>query len=257
MFSKLITMSALATTSANAAWVESKVGDMTVWSNAPAKYDKVVILLHGGGGSPEGWKGVYDYSNGDSTKTDSKDGKDGKNTGFSLGDTSKTKYVVPASTMSGGVWYTSTKKDGCTASDDCAYDLATISTSGDQIKAVIDNEKKLGSYTDSTKIYLGGYSQGSQMASYVQLNKMKEALGGVILFNGWPLPPTPKLADKTTAEAQAVATYYGSDMRWMAMYGAHDPIFPGEESKKVLDKTMEKLGASKTIKISVVEDVGH
>ena len=68
------------------------------------------------------------------------------------------------------------------------------------------------------------------MASYVQIAKMKEALGGVIVFNGYGLPPLTKMPTQTTAQAQAAATYYGTDMRWMIMSGALDEIFPGKQT---------------------------
>lgn len=61
----------------NASWVSSTVGAMTVWSNTggSSTYDKVVIMLHGGGGSPDEYKSIYDSG------------------GF--GDTTNIKYVAP------------------------------------------------------------------------------------------------------------------------------------------------------------------
>lgn len=102
---------------------------------------------------------------------------------------------MPTSTREGGTWYGSTKFENCGLDDDCAYDLPTISTLGAEVKAVIDNEKTLASWTDSSKIFLGGYSQGGQMAGYVQLVKMTEKLGGVMILCAYPLPPLTKMPD--------------------------------------------------------------
>jgi len=230
-----ISMCLLLATSVDASWVESKVGTMKVLSNTggSSTYDKVVILLHGGGSSAEEIKGYYDAGN--------------------FGVTTNIKYVAPESTHSGNVWFVSTKASGCGHSDACSYDTATIATSADQIKAVIDNEKTLKSWTNSDKIFLGGYSQGAQMASQVQLAKMTEKLGGVMVFCGAPLPPIANFPTKTTAEAQAAATYFGTDMRWMFMFGETDPIFEGEASKAIYTNLLTKLGAAATIKINHIE----
>lgn len=235
---KFVLACLLGTTSVDAAWVSSKVGTMTIYSNAPASYDKVVIMLHGGGGAASEWKNVYDRG--------------------SFGDTSKIKYIAAEAPHTGGLWYKSFKKDGCGLNDDCGYDLPSIGVSGDAVKAVIDAEKTLKSWTNSDKIFLGGYSQGGQMATYVQIAKMTEKLGGVIVFNGYPLPPLTKMPDQTTAVAQAASTYYKSDMRWMVMYGATDGIFPGTATKALYHSIMMKLGAMDVMKICQIEDgVGH
>ena len=171
----------------------------------------------------------------------------------SFGVTTNIKYVMPEATHAGGVWYSSTKTSGCGGTDDCAYELATITTSGDQLKAVIDAEKTAKSWTDSSKIYLGGYSQGGQISSYVQIAKMTEKLGGVIVFCGYPLPPLTNMPGQTTAAAQAAATYYGTDMRWMFIFGSADTIFPATETQTLFRNILTKLGAASTIKIDHIE----
>ena len=94
--------------------------------------------------------------------------------------------------------------------------LPLVTTSADQIKAVIDNEKTLKSWTNSDKIfYFPRRIQPAKVLRWppksnvriVQLNKMTEKLGGVMVFCGTPLPPIANFPTKTTAEAQAAATY--------------------------------------------------
>ena len=41
-----------------------------------------------------------------------------------------------------------------------------------------------------SNVFLSGFSQGGQMASFMQLNKLTNALGGVIVMSGYALPPT-------------------------------------------------------------------
>ena len=91
------------------------------------------------------------------------------------------------------------------------------------------------------------------MASQVQLAKMTEKLGGVMVFCGTPLPPIANFPTKTTAEAQAAATYFGTDMRWMLMYGQNDGIFEAAASKTLYTNLLTKLGAAATIKINHIE----
>lgn len=220
-------------------WDSTTVGTMTVEHKTNGTtYDKVVILLHGGGGDSSSFKWYYEN-------------------GY-FGDTTGIKYVVPTSTRTGNVWYDSTKTSGCGLSDDCAYDLASIGDSGDKIKAVIENEKTLKSWTDSSKIYLGGYSQGGQMAGYVQVAKMTEKLGGVMIMCSWPLPPLAKMPDQTEAEAKAAATYKGDDMRWMLFGGTEDAIFPEPASSTRWTDIFSKLGISSVVKMKIVQTgAGH
>ena len=61
------------------------------------------------------------------------------------------------------------------------------------------------------------------------------------------------MPDQTTAAAQAVATYYNADMRFMFIYGSDDTIFPPTTSQNMDNNILAKLGASSAIKISVIE----
>jgi len=96
------------------------------------------------------------------------------------------------------------------------------------------------------------------MAAYVQLTKMTEKLGAVIVFNGYPIPPLLTMPDETASVAQGKVTYRGNDMRWMIMYGGNDVTFPAKEAKTKYKNALAKLGAAETLKISEVEEgVGH
>lgn len=104
-------------------------------------------MLHGGGGSSFEWRDLYDSG--------------------AFGNTTNIKYIFPEATHNNYLWYTSTKTSGCGGTDDCAYDLTSITSSGDKLKSVVDYEKNLKSWTDSKNIYVAGYSQGGQIASYL------------------------------------------------------------------------------------------
>ena len=72
-------------------------------------YDKVVMMLHGGGGSSKDWREAYESG--------------------MFGDTTKIKYVFPDSTLEGGIWYNSYKLDACSSINDaCGYDLDSVNT---------------------------------------------------------------------------------------------------------------------------------
>ena len=88
-------------------WAKYTVAGMDVESvvggSDPNDYDKVVILLHGGGGSGSDWESTY--------------------TAGWFGDMSGIKYVFPTSAIPSKVWYISFK-NGCGFNDDCAYNIA-------------------------------------------------------------------------------------------------------------------------------------
>lgn len=179
MISKFITMCALMATSVSArSWAESTVGSMTIWSNVPddGEYDKVVIVLHDGGSEPKNMRNYFNK---------------GK-----FGRAQKIKFIAPKSTHDDYNWYKFTKSDGCGLDDDCAYDLTTISTSGDQLLAVIEAEKTLKGWTNSDKIFVAGKGQGGGMSIYLQLIKMSEKLGGVVVLKGYPIPPLAKMSEQ-------------------------------------------------------------
>lgn len=240
-------MCALLAASVNSrSWKESTVGDMTIYSNVPddGNYKKVVILLHGGSKGPAEWR---DLVNSDRAKVIKK-----------KLDLSNIKFIAPKATHTGNKWYVPTGTSGCSINDVCYYDTATVSTSGDQIKAVIDAENKAKSWTNSNNIILGGFADGGNMAAYVQLTKMTEKLGAVIVFNGYPVPPLLSMPDETASVAQGKVTYRGTDMRWMIMYGGNDGTFPAQAAKTKYKSILDKLGAADTLKISEIEEaVGH
>jgi len=132
-----------------------------------SKYSKVLIMLHGGGGSGEDWVKAYNYG--------------------MFKDISDMKLVFPTSNISSHVWYIS-YKNGCGLDDDCAYDLNSIKDSGSRVKALIKHEMSAANISPEN-VFLAGFSQGAQMTSYVQLMQLDFALGGAIVMDGYPLPP--------------------------------------------------------------------
>lgn len=133
-------------------WEDYDVNGMTChsvtggpWRKAAA-YDKVVILLHGGGMSGMMWKKmIYDSK--------------------WLGDITGYKYVFPDALIADGdpsdpytprLWYQS-YKNGCGLNDECAYNMTTIYESADAVKAVIAHEQELVG-GDPKKVFLGGFS---------------------------------------------------------------------------------------------------
>ena len=138
-------------------------------------------MLHGGGMNGKVWRKPYEEG--------------------MFGDVSKTKFVFPTATINnrdgeGYNWYDSYKEPNCGLNDDCGYDLRTISYSGDEVAALIDYERKLRRWKDGSNIYLAGFSQGGQMATYVSLVKLDYALGGVAVLCGYPLPPLTNMPDQ-------------------------------------------------------------
>ena len=64
------------------------------------------------------------------------------------------------------------------------------------------------------------------MTTYMQLIRLDFALGGNIIFDGYPLPPLVSMPNKTKEEAREDLSYFGDDMRWMFYHGSFDYIFP-------------------------------
>lgn len=157
------------------------------------EYEKVLIMLHGGGSDGESWKKSYDY-------------------GW-FGDSTNIKLVFPTSPLDGHVWYKSFKKPECGLDDDCAYDIPSIKEVGAHIEALIKHEAKPLN-DDYKKVYLGGFSQGAQMTMYTQLAQIDFALGGAIVMDGYPLPPLCDMPNHSSAAAKHNATYTGDDMNW-------------------------------------------
>jgi predicted esterase len=181
--------------------------------------EKVIVMLHGGGGRGTDWKDNYDA-------------------GW-FGDTSGLKYVFPSSPNK--LWYGSTKQAGCGLCDECAYTAGSIEASADRIATLIDEEKKnVGNVT--SKVYLAGFSQGGQLTAYMQIAKLNFALGGTIVMDGYALPP---VCNATTAKSKA--TYSGSDMNWFIYWGGADPIFPAKESLDAYHGMFSALNATSTL----------
>lgn len=94
----------------------------------------------------------------------------------------------------------------------------------------------------------------------MQLAKLDYALGGVIIYNSFPLPPLfdmPK-NDHTFEEAKKNATYYGQDMRFMICYGEDDPIFPPPITQKAYHDIFDVLQIRDTLKVDHIEpNFGH
>ena len=63
------------------------------------------------------------------------------------------------------------------------------------------------------------------MTTYINIASLEFALGGAIVFDGYPLPPLVYMPDKPKEDCRANATYFGDDMRWMFYHGSWDFIF--------------------------------
>merc|ERR1712110_423709 len=96
------------------------------------------------------------------------------------------------------------------------------------------------------------------MSSYVQISQLDFALGGVIVMDGYPLPPLIDMPNESEEEAKKQATYYGNDMRWMIWEGEDDYIFPPNKTMTTYQNVFEKLGVTDTWKIRHIEPgMGH
>lgn len=109
-------------------------------------YDKVVIMLHGGGGKGSDWVNTY-------------------NAGW-FGDITGFKYVFPTAPFlvesnygnGGAVWYES-YKNGAGLDDDAAYNISSIEYAGSKVASLVNSEKSLVG-GDASKVFLAGFSQG-------------------------------------------------------------------------------------------------
>ena len=94
----------------------------------------------------------------------------------------------------------------------------------------------------------------------MQLAKLDYAIGGVIIYNSFPLPPLfdmPKNGN-TPTEAKKNATYYGQDMRFMVCYGENDIIFPPPVTQKAYHDIFDVLEIRDTLKVDHIEpSQGH
>jgi len=220
----------------NDSWTKYTVAGLdsvaVVGGSDPSRYEKVVIMLHGGGGSGSDWE--YNYEQG------------------WFGNLEGLKYVFPTSAFESHVWYIS-YKNGCGLFDDCAYNLSSIHDSASRVAALIDHERNLVG-GDASNIYLAGFSQGAQLTSYMQIAHLNFALGGAIIMDGFPLPP---LCDMPRAskpqEAKKNATYYGSDMNFFLWQGEADTIFPSNMTTTAYHEIFDILGVRSTLKVDHTE----
>lgn len=80
--------------------------------------------------------------------------------------------------------------------------MSTIQTSANKLFTLVEQEKAaVGG--DGKKVFIGGFSQGGQMTTYMQLAKLTYALGGNIVLAGYPLPPLVNWPALTTSAARA------------------------------------------------------
>lgn len=151
------------------------------------------------------------------------------------------KYVFPTAYLSTGesLWFLNIKADGCSFSDTCSYNLPSLAEGAGRVNALIDHEKAL--LADPTQVYLGGFSLGSEMAAYMQIAYLDYALAGVMCMGGYPIPPLGNMDGQTLSDAQAAATYYGSDMNWFIWHGDQDAAFPVTETMTAYDGMFEAL----------------
>jgi len=217
-------------------WNEYQVAGMDVLSvtggGNRSKYERVVVLLHGGGGSGTDWQ--YQYQ----------DGWFGNLTGL--------KYVFPTSAIPSHVWFNTYKIPSCGLADDCAYDVPSIRESAGRIASLLEYEAGLLG-GDHSKVFLAGFSEGAQLTGYVQLVALDYALGGAIVMDGFPLPPLFDMVGKDPTAAKQNATYYGPDMRWMIYHGEADPIFPCTLTIDTWNGIFAALEATATLKIEHTE----
>ena len=219
-------------------WNNYRVANMDVLSvtggHNKSNYEQVVILLHGGGLDGKSWE--YNY-----------------NSGW-FGNLTGLKFVFPTSPLPAGFGYEwfITYKNGCGLDDDCAYNISSIRESAARVAALIEHEKQLVA-GDASKVFLGGFSEGAQLAAYMQLASLDFALGGTIVMDGFPLPPLCDMPGGDPAAAKKNATYFGADMRWMIWHGEDDPIFPANFTLTRWNGIFRILGVSSTLKIEHLE----
>jgi predicted esterase len=216
-------------------WDSYTVAGMDVMSvtggSDKSSYEKVVVMLHGGGGKGSDWQ--YQYQSG------------------WFGDLTGFKYVFPTSPLQGHVWF-NTLKNGCGLNDDCAYDIPSIEQTAEAVAALIEHERNLLG-GDAAKVFLAGFSEGAQLTGYMQLAKLEFALGGTIVMDGYPIPPLCDMPGASQAAARANATYIGADMKWMIYHGSADPIFPEGETMTAWHGIFAALNIQPTLKLEHVE----
>lgn len=119
------------------------------------------------------------------------------------------------------------------------------------MSALVDRE--LAGVRDASRVVLAGFSEGAQLASYVQLAHLDYALGGVAVLDGYPLPPLCHMPGADPAAARANATYVGGDMSWMIWWGESDTIFPVDASMAAYRGIFAALGIEDALKVEHTE----
>ena len=96
------------------------------------------------------------------------------------------------------------------------------------------------------------------MTTYMQIANLDYALGGTIVFDGYPLPPLVLMPNKTKEEARALATCTSCDMRWMFYHGDQDLVFNVNATKDEVNAIWEVLDIESTLEIFHIEcGMGH
>ncbi|XP_012676794.1 acyl-protein thioesterase 1 [Clupea harengus] len=163
---------------------------------AARKASAAVIFLHGLGDTGHGWAEA-----------------------FAGIRTPHVKYICPhAPTMPVSLnmnmrmpsWF-----DIVSLSPDATEDESGIKRAAENIKALIDQEVKNG--IPSTRIVLGGFSQGGALSLYTALTT-KQKLGGVLALSCWlPL---------RNSFPQAAADVGNKDVPVLQCHGEADPLVP-------------------------------
>lgn len=230
---KIMLLTMLATAAAALNWEQYEVDSMQVISVVNGtEYEKAVIWLPGAGGTA---KGEISWS---------------FESGW-WGDITGLKVVFATSPRDDHLWFR-TFKNGCTEAQDCSYNLDDVHASADAIASLVDYERqRVGG--NSSKVYLGGFSQGAEMTTHMQLAKLDYPLGGAIVMDGYPIPPLVDMVGHMPADAKKNASYYGNDMRWMFWHGEQDIYFDANTTIALYHQIWGILGVESTIKFQYVK----
>lgn len=173
------------------------------------------------------------------------------------GDMTGFKLVMPTTARPEKTWYQSYKEPNCGLNDDCAYNISSIQESAGRIRSLIEHERALVG-GDASKVFLVGFSQGAQMTSYMQIANLNYSLGGIIVMDGYPIPPVVDMAGASKEAARKNASYFGDDMRMMIWEGADDYIFPPQQTMDRYHAILAALDVSSTLKNEKIQPgMGH
>ena len=191
-------------------------GAGVVLTPSDGQYSNVLIFMHGLGDTATGWEGMFQMLN--------------------LGST---KYIIPTAqersiSLNSGMqmtgWFDVTSLDGSTPEDALGLEESAL-----RIRRILELEMEY-SGLPSTKISVGGFSQGGALALHFGLRSVYE-LAGVIALSTW-LP-----FSNEYPEALSVA---GTKLKlWMA-HGTADKIVSVDRAKAayaILDNMVDAEGA--------------